>query len=352
MDLGGKALGITIDPKRAVLYAGSRDRKKLLAVDPVDPPGGDRAGRRRAHHQRGDAGRGRRRLLHRSEQRPGVPGHRRRREVPGHHPTRSRTPTASPSGPTDACTCSPTSKAKITRLVLKAGKEASRELVAELIAGGKNADGITFDKQGRLYVTAGALYRVSPDGKKVESLGAAYGANADFGSGALGCADLYTAGNGKGITRFQNDTDGPGRALAPSQDPKLAEKVSPPAPPKPVPAKLAAKAKLDVADQHGRRAGRDRGGAGRAGGPHVRRRAKQGPIRILRGKTFEPKPFLDITGKVVAVEEAEQRAGPAGPGLPPAVPEERPRSSSTTPTSKWQHPGGRIPRRQGRPRPG
>ena len=29
---------------------------------------------------------------------------------------------------------------------------------------------------------------------------------------------------------------------------------------------------------------------------------KQGPIRILRGKTFEPKPFLDLTGKVVAVE--------------------------------------------------
>ena len=52
VDLGGKALGITIDPKRAVLYAGSRDRKKLLAVTLSTPPLVDRDRRRRAHHQR------------------------------------------------------------------------------------------------------------------------------------------------------------------------------------------------------------------------------------------------------------------------------------------------------------
>ena len=98
-------------------------------------------------------------------------------------------------------------KAKVTRLTLARGKEKSRQHFAD-IAGGKNADGITFDKQGRMYVTAGALFRVSRDGKKVESLGAAYGANADFGVGALGCSDLYTAGNGKGIFRFENDTPG------------------------------------------------------------------------------------------------------------------------------------------------
>ena len=32
VDLGGKALGLTLDPKRRLLYAGSRDRKKLLAI--------------------------------------------------------------------------------------------------------------------------------------------------------------------------------------------------------------------------------------------------------------------------------------------------------------------------------
>src|SRR4051812_8707031 len=32
VDLGGKALGLALDPKRSILYAGSRDRSKLLAV--------------------------------------------------------------------------------------------------------------------------------------------------------------------------------------------------------------------------------------------------------------------------------------------------------------------------------
>src|SRR4051794_14800166 len=38
LDLGGKALGITIDPRRKMLYAGSRDRKKLLAIPLADSP--------------------------------------------------------------------------------------------------------------------------------------------------------------------------------------------------------------------------------------------------------------------------------------------------------------------------
>ena len=32
LEIGGKALGVTLDPKKNILYAGSRERKKLLAI--------------------------------------------------------------------------------------------------------------------------------------------------------------------------------------------------------------------------------------------------------------------------------------------------------------------------------
>src|SRR5581483_2110861 len=79
----------------------------------------------------------------------------------------------------------------------------------------------------------------------VKALGAAYGANAEFGSGALGCADLYTAGNGKGIARYQNDLPG---MDVPWHRPRVRvpETIPPPAPPPAVPAKIAAHAKLEL----------------------------------------------------------------------------------------------------------
>jgi glucose/arabinose dehydrogenase len=296
VDLGGKALGITIDPKRAVLYAGSRDRKKLLEVTlsthPVVTELAD------VEPTINGVTLGEDGAVYYTDQSSGQVYRVTAAGVKSQVTTR---PVADANGiafgPDGRLYVLTYKQATITRLVLKAGKEASREIVAELAgAGGKNADGITFDKQGRLYVTAGALYRVSPDGKKVESLGAAYGANADFGSGALGCADLYTAGNGKGITRFQNDTEG---LDVPWHRPKirLAEKVSPPAPPKPVPAKVAAKAKLDVMTSTAAEPVGIVAAPGEAAG-RMFVIERKGPIRILRGKSFEPKPFLDITGQV------------------------------------------------------
>jgi glucose/arabinose dehydrogenase len=294
VDLGGKALGITIDPKRAVLYAGSRDRKKLLAVTLSERPlvmeladveptiNGVTLGPDDAVYYTDQKG-----------------GHVYRVTAQGQKTQVTTSPLEDLNGlafgPDGQLYVLTFAKAKITRLKIAGGKEKGRVAFAE-ITGARNADGITFDKNGRLYVTAGALFRVSADGKKVESLGAAYGANADFGVGALACSDLYTAGNGKGIARVENDTQG---LDVPWHRPKvkIAEKVPAPSPPPAVPAKIAAKIKLERITEDTT----DALGLVAVPGEPVGRLfivEKQGPIRILRGKAFAPKPFLDLTGKV------------------------------------------------------
>jgi sugar lactone lactonase YvrE len=208
VDLGGKALGITLDPRRNVLYAGSRERKKLLEVTLSEPPSvreladaeekinGVTLGEDRAVYYTDQGG-----------------GHVYRVTAAGHKSTVTATPIADPNGlafgPDRHLYVLTYAAARVTRLALASGKETGREDFADLTArGGKNADGIAFDARGHLYVTAGALYRISPDGKTVELVGPAYGANAEFGLGALPCTDLYTAGNGKGITRSLLDTPG------------------------------------------------------------------------------------------------------------------------------------------------
>jgi sugar lactone lactonase YvrE len=89
----------------------------------------------------------------------------------------------------------------ITRLTLDAtGKETMREKFATLT--NQNQDGIGFDAEGNLYVTAGGLHRVKPDGtaEKLMMLdGTVGGANLDFGAGALSCNDMYSGGNSGGI---------------------------------------------------------------------------------------------------------------------------------------------------------
>ena len=184
-------------------------------------------------------------------------------------------------------------KAKVTKLRVASGKEIDRIAFAD-IPGGKNADGITFDAQGRMYVTAGDLFRISADGKQVDKLGTAYGANADFGMGPLACTDLYTAGNGKGIARTK--IDAPGRSV-PWHRLVYKETVPPPAPPPPVPAKLAQQAQLELITSETTEALDLVAVPGEPVG-RLFIVEKQGPIRILRGKTFAPKPFLDLTGKV------------------------------------------------------
>jgi glucose/arabinose dehydrogenase len=307
LDLGGKALGLTLDPKRGVLYAGSRDRKKLLAIFLASKPevweladvepdiNGLTLGEDGAVYYTDQKG-----------------GHVYRVTAGGTKTQVTSAPLEDPNGlafgPDGHLYVLTYGKALVTKLALAAGKETGRAPFAA--TGGKNADGIAFDAKGRLYVTATGLYRISPDGKTVESLGAAYGANAEFGMGGLGCSDLYTAGNGKGIARYQNDTPG---LDVPWHRPKVKrpETVPPPAPPPAVPARVAARAKLELLTNETTEAVAIVAAPGEAAG-RMFVVEKQGPIRILRGKTFAPKPFLDLTGKVALWDKANGEQGLLG----------------------------------------
>src|SRR6185436_20960476 len=178
LDLGGKALGLALDPKRGVLYAGSRDRKKLLAVFLAEKPmiweladaepavNGLTLGEDRAVYYTDQKG-----------------GHVYRVTPDGTKSQVTTTPLEDPNGlafgPDGRLYVLTYGKALVTKLTVAAGKETAREPFAT-IAGGKNADGIAFDAKGQLYVTAGGLFRISPDGKSVKPLGAAHGANAEF----------------------------------------------------------------------------------------------------------------------------------------------------------------------------
>jgi len=308
LDLGGKALGLALDPKRGVLYAGSRDRKKLLAVFLAEKPmiweladaepavNGLTLGEDRAVYYTDQKG-----------------GHVYRVTPDGTKSQVTTTPLEDPNGlafgPDGRLYVLTYGKALVTKLTVAAGKETAREPFAT-IAGGKNADGIAFDAKGQLYVTAGGLFRISPDGKSVKPLGAAHGANAEFGMGALGCADLYTAGNGKGIARFENDTPG---LDVPWHHPwtKPPATVPPPSPPPPVPAKVAARVKLELVTNETTEAVAIVAPPGEPVG-RLFVVEKQGPIRVLRGKTFDPKPLLDLTGKVALWDKPNSEQGLLG----------------------------------------
>jgi glucose/arabinose dehydrogenase len=309
IDLGGKALGITIDPKRGVLYAGSRDRKKLLAVFLAEKPlvmeiadvepaiNGVTLGEDDAVYYTDSKG-----------------GHVYRVTFDGGKTQVTTTPIEDPNGiafsPDGHLFVLSYGKAKITRLTLDHGKETAREPFAE-ITGGKNADGIAFDAKGNLYVTANGLYRVTPDGKTIRRLGEFYGANAEFGRGALGCSDLYTAGNGKGIARLEgNDIPGADVPWHRAKE-RVKETIPPPSPPPPVAPKLAKLAKLEVVTSETT----DAVGIVAVPKEPVGRLfvvENRGPIRILRGKTFDPKPFLDMTGKVALWTKPNSEQGLLG----------------------------------------
>jgi len=85
----------------------------------------------------------------------------------------------------------------ITRLTLDAsGKETARDVFIDLgtTNGAKHGDGIAFDKTGNVYLTAAGLFKVTPD-KTVTMLNAQGGANIEFGIGALSCSEIVWATN-------------------------------------------------------------------------------------------------------------------------------------------------------------
>jgi sugar lactone lactonase YvrE len=84
----------------------------------------------------------------------------------------------------------------VTRVTLDASMaESGRDVFVDLAAdGGKHGDGIAFDKDGNAYLTAQGLFKVTPD-KKVTKINAQGGANIEFGAGALSCGELVWATN-------------------------------------------------------------------------------------------------------------------------------------------------------------
>jgi len=207
LDLGGNALGITLDPKRQVLYAGSRTLGKLLRVTLAEPPvvtaladvepdiNGVTLGEDAAVYYSDQKG-----------------GHLYRVAPDG---TKSRVtaepPLTQPNGVAFGAdgrlyVVSWTTN-EVTALTLRDGSEASRAVFATLPEA--RADGIAFDAAGNAHVTArGVLYRLSADGRTVDSLGPSNGANVEFGAGALSCGDIYVAGNGKGVLRHESQARG------------------------------------------------------------------------------------------------------------------------------------------------
>jgi hypothetical protein len=206
LDMGGNALGITLDPRRKVLYAGSRTLKKLLAISlegtPVVHPLADVEDGINGVTLGADA------AVYYSDQ---TGGHIYRITPKGVKTKVTTSPLSEPNGlafgPDGGLYVVSWKTPEVTRLELKGGVERARAVFVTLPE--SRADGIAFDAKGRMYVTARAtLHQVSADGKAVTVLGPSLGANIEFGAGALVCGDMYIAGNGKGILRWETDTPG------------------------------------------------------------------------------------------------------------------------------------------------
>jgi streptogramin lyase len=220
VDLGGDAAGLTFDPKRQLLYVGSRARKKLLTVTlgpsgaPPGTPGGASLGNSSIVRELVDVEAtiqgltlGPDGAVYYTDR---GSGHIHRVTKNGAKTRVTKVPVADPSGlafgPEGDLYVLTADTAKITRLKITGGREKRRTPFTEIL-GGREARGIAFDAKGRLYVTAGALFEITGDGKSVRSLGSSNGGPNDFGAGPLGCTDLYTAGV-KGVSRFLHDTAG------------------------------------------------------------------------------------------------------------------------------------------------
>jgi len=81
------------------------------------------------------------------------------------------------------------SPATIVRLNIQNGVAVAQELFVTLTGSG-NGDGIAFDSAGNIYANAGGLYKVTP-AKEVTKVAASGTAGIELGCGALSCNDLF-----------------------------------------------------------------------------------------------------------------------------------------------------------------
>jgi outer membrane protein assembly factor BamB len=202
VNVGPTVLGLAYDPKLKVLYAGSRGRAQILKIDTTATPptvtnlaaasdqvNGLTLGEDGAVYWTDQTGR---RIFRATAQ--GIKTEVTTSQLP-------LQPNGLAFGPDGMLYVNAWNGMDITRLKLDAtGKETMREKFATLT--NQNQDGIGFDAEGNLYVTAGGLHRVKPDGtaEKLSMLdGTVGGANLDFGAGVLSCNDMYSGGNSGGI---------------------------------------------------------------------------------------------------------------------------------------------------------
>jgi DNA-binding beta-propeller fold protein YncE len=207
------SFGITLDPKRTVLYTGSRPGRKIFRI-PLDNPTATALADAEAGvngvtlHENGD--------VYYTDQGPdGQPmpmGNVYRVTPDGVKTAVTKTRLQEPNGLAFA----PDGKlyvlgwrtGDITALVVKDGVEESRAAFVKLPSA--NADGIGFDSKGNLYATAsGRLYRVTPDKMATQVPGQASGANLDFGAGMLSCKDIYMVGPLRRISVQEEGLDVP-----------------------------------------------------------------------------------------------------------------------------------------------
>jgi streptogramin lyase len=207
LDMGGNALGLAVDPKRHVLYAGSRTLQKLLRITLTDPP--QMTALADVEPDINGVTLGEDSAVYYSDQKGGhiyrIAADGAKTRVTAEPPLTQ--PNGVAFGPDGRLFVVSWTGKDVTALTLKNGAEVSRTVAVTLPE--TRQDGIAFDSKGRMYVTAkSVLYRISGDGASIETLGPSNGANIDFGAGALSCSDAYVAGNGKGITRHELDVRG------------------------------------------------------------------------------------------------------------------------------------------------
>jgi hypothetical protein len=212
--------GVMLDPKRKVIYAGSRSPKGMTTpapavykIDITDPTKVSKFADAESGINgltMGDDG-----SLYYSDQ---VGGHIYRVTPDGVKSQVTKTPIDNADGiafgpdkklyviPYLATGC------PITRLALDANQvETARDTYVDITAnGGKNGDGIAFDRDGNVYLTAAGLFKVTPD-KTVTMLAAQGGANIEFGAGALACTQLLWATNSATVPPQQLMNDIPGQ---------------------------------------------------------------------------------------------------------------------------------------------
>ena len=194
---GATILGVTYDPKKKVIYAGSRGQNgKLVAIDAGDPTNiktladtesgyngitlaadgsvfyTDQSGGK-VYRVTGD---GMKNLVASVSDANGIA-----------------------FGPDGFLYVLTYGQGIVTRFKLSSNVEmaGTREMFIKLAKG--NADGIAFDNAGNMYVTSGVLWKITPQ-KVASMIDLNGGANVEFGAGALSCKELLWAAGDHRIT--------------------------------------------------------------------------------------------------------------------------------------------------------